>query len=72
VQCPAELPTVGFEEWKTSATVHLKVCAFHFFSSDSPKACQNKNFNLKKLHYLFQALVFPVVVIMGAVASEGD
>ncbi len=58
MQCPAELPIVGFEEWKTAATVHLKVCAFHFFSSDSPKACQNKNFNKKNCNIYSKLLYF--------------
>jgi hypothetical protein len=43
-----------------------------FLAQIPQKPAKIKNLIKKKLHYLFQALVFPVVVIMGAVASEGD
>ncbi len=42
-----------------------------FLAQIPQKPAKKKNL-IKKMQYLFQALVFPGVVIMGAVASEGD
>jgi hypothetical protein len=49
-----------------------KYVPFIFLAQIPRKPAKIRNLILKKLHYLFQALVFPGVVIMGAVDSEGD